>query len=107
MNTQFRGLTQALAEGRSRRETLRRIGGALVTALLACIDAHGSARGQGSDIRLDRRRCVLCGKPKEQVAKLIQGLHGGICVECVDLCHNIIKGETYPAGQDNASSKPS
>jgi ATP-dependent Clp protease ATP-binding subunit ClpX len=43
------------------------------------------------------RRCVLCGKPREQVAKLILGLHGGICVECVDLCNDVIKGEIYPA----------
>ena len=29
------------------------------------------------------RRCVLCGKSKEQVPKLILGLHGGICVDVV------------------------
>jgi ATP-dependent Clp protease ATP-binding subunit ClpX len=45
------------------------------------------------------RRCVLCGKSKEQVPKLILGLHGGICVECVDLCNDVIKGEIYPADQ--------
>jgi ATP-dependent Clp protease ATP-binding subunit ClpX len=45
------------------------------------------------------RRCVLCGKLREQVAKLILGLHGGICVECVDLCNDVIKGENYPADQ--------
>lgn len=42
------------------------------------------------------RRCVLCGKSREQVAKLILGLHGGICVECVDLCNDVIRGEDYP-----------
>src|SRR5947209_735855 len=47
------------------------------------------------------RRCVLCGKPREQVAKLILGLHGGICVECVDLCNDVIKGEIYPTDQYN------
>ena len=47
------------------------------------------------------RRCVLCGKSKEQVPKLILGLHGGICVECVDLCNDVIKGEIYPADQYN------
>jgi ATP-dependent Clp protease ATP-binding subunit ClpX len=45
------------------------------------------------------RRCVLCGKSKEQVPKLILGLHGGICVECVDLCNDVIKGDVYPADQ--------
>src|SRR5438270_10277831 len=51
--------------------------------------------------RDEMRRCVLCGKPREQVAKLILGLHGGICVECVDLCNDVIKGEVYPAEQYN------
>jgi ATP-dependent Clp protease ATP-binding subunit ClpX len=48
------------------------------------------------------RRCVLCGKTREQVSKLILGLHGGICAECVDLCNDVIQGEMYPA--DYASS---
>jgi ATP-dependent Clp protease ATP-binding subunit ClpX len=53
------------------------------------------------------RRCVLCGKPREQVAKLILGLHGGICVECVDLCNDVIKGEIYPSDQfDYLASVP-
>jgi hypothetical protein len=90
-------LAKVLAEGPSRREALRRIGGALVTALLACMGLQKSAWGQGSDIRHEMRRCVLCGKPREQVAKLILGLHGGICVECVDLCHHVINGEIYGA----------
>jgi ATP-dependent Clp protease ATP-binding subunit ClpX len=46
------------------------------------------------------RRCVLCGKTREQVAKLILGLHGGICVECVDLCNDVIRGEDYSLGYD-------
>jgi hypothetical protein len=80
-----------LAGGLSRREALRRIGGGLVTALLACTGLQKSALGQGGDIRHNMRRCVLCGKPKEQVPKLYLGLHGGICVECVDLCYNVTK----------------
>jgi len=43
------------------------------------------------------RRCVLCGKTRDQVSKLILGLHGGICSECVDLCNDVIRGEVYPA----------
>jgi ATP-dependent Clp protease ATP-binding subunit ClpX len=46
--------------------------------------------------REEMRRCVLCGKTREQVSKLILGLHGGICVECVDLCNDVIQGEVYP-----------
>ena len=40
-------------------------------------------------------RCLLCGKPREQVKKLILGLHGGICVECIDLCNDIIRNEMF------------
>ena len=46
------------------------------------------------------RRCVLCGKTREQVSKLILGLHGGICVECVDLCNDVIQGDAYPASYE-------
>ncbi len=51
-------------------------------------------------------RCVLCGKSREQVKKLILGVHGGVCLDCVDLCNEIIKveaagveGEWTPIGQ--------
>jgi ATP-dependent Clp protease ATP-binding subunit ClpX len=56
---------------------------------------------RSSDIRDEMRRCVLCGKSREQVTKLILGLHGGICVECVDLCNEVIRGEIYPVDQYN------
>ncbi len=35
-----------------------------------------------------RGQCSLCGKSQEQVRKLIVGLHGAICSECVDLCRS-------------------
>lgn len=97
MHPRFNELARALAEEPSRREALRRIGGGLVTALLAWMGLQNSARGQGSDIRDELRRCVLCGKSREQVAKLMLGLHGGICVECVDLCNDVIKAEIHSA----------
>ncbi len=40
-------------------------------------------------------RCLLCGKSRDQVKKLILGLHGGICVECVDLCNDIVRNELF------------
>src|SRR5512142_2572144 len=40
-------------------------------------------------------RCLLCGKSRDQVKKLILGLHGGICVECIDLCNDIIRNEIF------------
>jgi ATP-dependent Clp protease ATP-binding subunit ClpX len=38
-------------------------------------------------------RCVLCGKTREQVEKLIVGMHGGVCLDCIDVCNDIIKTE--------------
>ena len=38
-------------------------------------------------------RCVLCGKTRDQVQKLILGVHGGVCVDCVDLCNDLIRSE--------------
>ncbi|HEY3280919.1 MAG TPA: ATP-dependent Clp protease ATP-binding subunit ClpX [Armatimonadota bacterium] len=40
-------------------------------------------------------RCLLCGKNRDQVKKLILGLHGGICIECIDLCNDIIRNELF------------
>ena len=40
---------------------------------------------------LERRdSCCLCGKTKEQVKKLIVGLHGAVCNDCIDLCNDIL-----------------
>ena len=41
--------------------------------------------------------CVLCGKDRDRLnsegVKLILGLNGGVCVECVGLCQDIISTE--------------
>lgn len=50
-----------------------------------------------SDERRDR--CCLCGKGKDQVPKLIVGLNGAVCSECVDLCNDILQN-------DNARPEP-
>lgn len=42
----------------------------------------------------ERYRCSFCGKPQEQVRKLIAGPNGAyICDECVDICAEIIEEE--------------
>jgi ATP-dependent Clp protease ATP-binding subunit ClpX len=41
----------------------------------------------------NEKRCVLCGKLREQVKKLIIGIHGGVCLDCVELCNDIIRNE--------------
>jgi ATP-dependent Clp protease ATP-binding subunit ClpX len=38
-------------------------------------------------------RCFLCGKTREQVEKLIVGKYGGVCLDCVDLCTDLIRSE--------------
>jgi len=57
-----------------------------------------------------RDQCCLCGKTKEQVKKLIVGLHGAVCADCVDLCNDILQGEgeKSPIGSTAsvASAKP-
>lgn len=40
-----------------------------------------------------RDQCCLCGKNKEQVKKLIVGLHGAVCSDCIDLCNDILMHE--------------
>ncbi len=40
-----------------------------------------------------RDQCCLCGKTKEQVRKLIVGLHGAVCSDCIDLCNDILHNE--------------
>jgi ATP-dependent Clp protease ATP-binding subunit ClpX len=41
-------------------------------------------------------RCSFCGKRREQVANLIAGPGVFICVDCVDLCNEIIGREGQP-----------
>ena len=54
-----------------------------------------------------RDQCCLCGKLKEQVPKLIVGLHGAVCSDCVDLCNDILtNGGEKPASQGAAPIMP-
>ncbi len=42
----------------------------------------------------DKVRCSFCGKPQQQVRKLIAGPNGAfICDECIDICYEIIEEE--------------
>jgi ATP-dependent Clp protease ATP-binding subunit ClpX len=41
-----------------------------------------------------RDQCCLCGKTKDQVKKLIVGLHGAVCCDCIDLCNDILQSDT-------------
>lgn len=46
-----------------------------------------------------RDQCSLCGKSKEQVRKLIVGLHGAVCSDCIDLCNDILNNEAEKTPQ--------
>jgi ATP-dependent Clp protease ATP-binding subunit ClpX len=48
-----------------------------------------------------QNQCCLCGKTKEQVRKLIVGLHGAVCADCIDLCNDILHNEP-----DRGSARP-
>jgi ATP-dependent Clp protease ATP-binding subunit ClpX len=39
------------------------------------------------------RRCALCGRSQEQVRKLIVGVYGGICLECLEVCNDTLRTE--------------
>ena len=47
-------------------------------------------------------RCALCGKTRDQVKRLILGVYGGVCPECVELCNDIIRGEVGQAAEECA-----
>ena len=47
-------------------------------------------------------RCALCGKSRDQVKKLLVGVYGGICLDCVELCNEIIRGEATQADDFSA-----
>ncbi|HOK54031.1 MAG TPA: ATP-dependent Clp protease ATP-binding subunit ClpX [Armatimonadota bacterium] len=51
-------------------------------------------------------RCALCGKSREQVKKLILGVYGGVCVDCIGLCNEIMKGEVAQPEEFSFGSVP-
>src|SRR5947209_13006100 len=58
--------------------------------------------------KIERRdQCCLCGKTKEQVRKLIVGLHGAVCSDCIDLCNDILNNDgERPVAAAPILSKP-
>jgi ATP-dependent Clp protease ATP-binding subunit ClpX len=49
-------------------------------------------------------RCLLCGKSREQVQKLILGVHGGVCLDCVALCNEIIRTDAAQAVKEESTA---
>lgn len=50
-------------------------------------------------------KCSFCGRPQEEVRKLIAGPTVYICDECVGLCNEIIADELYTEVKDNVLPK--
>lgn len=49
---------------------------------------------QRKDWESNDDRCVLCGKHRDVVRKLVLGIYGGICTDCVTLCLEILKSDS-------------
>ena len=49
---------------------------------------------QRKDWESNDDRCVLCGKHRDVVRKLVLGIYGGICTDCVSLCLEILKSDS-------------
>lgn len=45
--------------------------------------------------------CSFCGKAEGEVDKLIRGIAGNICDECIEMCHNIIESSAPEIEDDN------
>ncbi len=51
-------------------------------------------------------RCSFCGKPQEQVSRLISGPNGAfICDECIDICAEILEEEALSGKDTNRGAK--
>ncbi|HEU4754067.1 MAG TPA: AAA family ATPase, partial [Armatimonadota bacterium] len=61
--------------------------------------------GKSNGERGEVRRCVMCGKSREQVSKLVLGLHGGVCVECVELCNGVAQDGCVLCGKTREVSR--
>lgn len=57
--------------------------------------------------RKRKARCSFCGKPQDEVTKLIAGSNAYICTDCVQLCNMIIRDEAYASISPDAEPLPS
>ena len=52
-------------------------------------------------------RCSFCGKPQDEVGRMIAGPGVCICDECIDLCQSVLDGEDpYAGGMREDMDKP-
>lgn len=49
-------------------------------------------------------RCSFCGRPEQQVKRLIAGQGAFICDECVALCTEVLTADESPAGSEKTQA---
>jgi hypothetical protein len=63
--------------------------------------SSGSSRDFAASMKILRRQqifCSFCGKSQQQVERMIAGPnYVFICIECVELCNQILAAERNPA----------
>jgi ATP-dependent protease Clp ATPase subunit len=47
--------------------------------------------------------CSFCGKRRDGVRKLVAGPDVWICTDCIDICNDIVAGETHLAKPQHCS----
>ena len=51
-------------------------------------------------------RCSFCGKTQAQVARILSGVNGYICNECVDLCSHLLHDDLYESDGGHSLQAP-
>lgn len=52
-------------------------------------------------------RCSFCGRPQTEVGRIIYGRNAYICNECVEMCSELLTGESGNPWNEKQQSKPS
>ncbi len=50
---------------------------------------------------MEKEKCSFCGKPNTEVGKLIKGVDGNICQNCVKMCHTILDKDKEKTFDEN------
>ncbi|MGC9336773.1 MAG: ATP-dependent Clp protease ATP-binding subunit ClpX [Candidatus Cloacimonadia bacterium] len=51
--------------------------------------------------KYDELRCSFCGKTRSEVGKLIRGVDGNICDNCINICYTILEKEKQQKADEN------
>lgn len=82
-------------ESKSQETHLRKPPAVAAPAAPPQLPQEPEAQSQGNPAPVSEL-CVLCGRTRMQVKKLILGVHGGVCPDCVALCNELLAQEASP-----------